>query len=141
MKKLLALSLFLSFSAVAACPKFERLYNNCHSSGDAVEFITIKAQEPYYKFTFHNQNDNYRMYVVTDGELRDVTIQTQDGSEANYSEVSSCIDGRLSVVRTDEVTAISKETVFESSYGQLIVTNSTNGVINNQTTCSIPSFL
>lgn len=140
MKKFLALSLLLSFSATAACPEFERLYNNCHSTNGAIEFISIKAQNPFYKFTFHSQNGNYRMYVVTDGELRDVTIQTQDGSEANYSEVSSCEDERLKVIRTDEVTAISEETVFEPSAGQLMVTYFSKGVVKNQTTCSTPSF-
>ena len=140
MKKFLALSLFLSFAATAACPEFKSLYNNCHSTSSIIEFISIKAQNPFYKFTFHSQNGNYRMYVVTDGELRDVTIQTQDGSEANYSEVSSCEDGRLKVVRTDEITAVSEETMFETSANRLMVTTYSNGVVKNQTTCSIPSF-
>lgn len=139
MKKFLALSLFLSFTAGAACPEFKELYNNCQSS-TGVNYISIRAKEPFYKFTFHSENGNYRMYVVTDGELRDVTIQTQDGSEANYSETSSCAEGRLTVVRTDEVTAISEETVFVPTANELSVSNYTNGVIKNRMTCTTPSF-
>lgn len=134
MMKHLALTLLLSFPAYSACPEFKQIYRECVSTND-VEMMAIKAREPFFRFTFHRSTGNYRMYIITDGELRDVTIQTQDGEEANYSEISSCPNGELKVKRISEDRKSTEETVFSSTSNQISVLRYLNGIVQDKTTC------
>lgn len=134
MKKHLVLFFLFSFPVFSACPDFQQIYRECVSTNN-VEMIAVKAREPFYRFSFHRTNGNHRMYIVTDGELRDVTIQTQDGQEANYSEISSCENGELKVKRTSEDRKAVEETIFKPVANQISVSRYLNGIVQDKTTC------
>lgn len=134
MKKFIALSLLFSFSAQARCPAFASQYRNCQST-NKIQAIAVKAKEPFFKFTFVRESATFRQYVITDGELRDVTIQTQDGNETNYRESASCSGKDLKVTRTMDDSLRKEETVFSPSEGQVDIQEFTDGILTHQTTC------
>ena len=134
MKKILALSLLVSFSAMARCPEFASQYRKCQSTNKILAFA-VKAKEPFYKFTFVRESGTFRQYVITDGELRDVTIQTQDGTETNYIESASCSGNELKVTRIMDESFRKEETIFSPSEGQLDIQEFANGILTHQTKC------
>lgn len=138
MKTFIASSLLLGTTTViASCPQFAQHYMNCESSDptQTVSSIFIKVREPFYKFSFVSDQGTRRMNIVTDGSPRDVTVQTQDGSESTYVETASCADGVLKVLRTSEESSSTEETVFNPSASSLKVTFYADGSLVNKITC------
>lgn len=137
------LAILIAGTAFAGCPSFSPLYHHCDSSNPeySIEEIRVRSREPYYNFSFWNQGISRRLNVVTDGEPRDITVQTQDGSEATYSETSSCNGNKLIVLRTSEESSLKEETHLVSEGDYLKVHHFIDGVLQNITRChSASSF-
>lgn len=108
-------STFISFNVLGSCPQFEQTYNKCSTtSGRIIDSITTKTKPPFYRFSINSGGVISRHTVVTDGEPRDVTIQTQDGSEATLIERAHCEGNKLFVTRTSEESKDVEQRVYES---------------------------
>lgn len=137
MKTFLIFSL-LSFNAIATCPQFGLLYSNCSSaSGNRIDSVLTKSRHPYYSFIFRSGEVRSRYTIVTDGEPRDITIQTQDGSESYYSERAYCEDGKLSIIRLKEDTQETEKRVFEAGQDYLKIYHTQNGSLKDVITCHL----
>lgn len=75
------------------------------------------------------------MNFVTDGSPRDITIQTQDGSEATYIETASCAYNQLTVLRSSEEDSKVEETIFTPYEDKLEVKFLVDGALKNTTRC------
>lgn len=139
MKTFLVFTLsLLSFSALATCPTFESLYTKCSSSsGFAIDSISTKSRPPFYSFVMLSGTLRTRTTIVTDGEPRDITIQTQDGSEATYSEEAYCEEGKLIVIRSSEETTDTDERTYEAHEGHLKISHSQNGHLKEIVNCHL----
>lgn len=139
MKTFLVFTLsLLSFNALATCPTFESLYTKCtSSSGFIIDSIATKSRSPFYSFIMTSGTLRSRVNIVTDGEPRDITIQTQDGSEASYSERAYCEEGKLMVVRSSEETTDTDERVYEAHPGHLRISHSQNGSLKDVINCHL----
>ncbi len=86
-KKILFYAFILCFChAFADYPTFAEEYIRCHSSpaGDEIEKIKIQSQDLYLRFNFITKPRGVRVNVIANGLPCDLTIKTQDGSEAHY---------------------------------------------------------
>lgn len=135
-KAFILLSIFKSFNLWGACPEFHPTYSQCFSTrGSAIDSISTKMRPPFYSFTLTRGQHRKRYTVVTDGEPRDITIQTQNGSEATYSERAYCLEGKLITVRTREDVEEIDEKVYESEDGILKIHHSVNGSSYDSISC------
>lgn len=132
--KILMLSLLVSFSAMARCPEFASQYRKCQST-DKILAFAVKAKEPFFKLTFVKESGTYRQYVITDGELRDITIQSPDGTETNYIESARCEGSDLKITRIMDDSLRREETLFSPSENQVHIQEYANGILTHQTTC------
>ena len=126
----------LSLNALATCPEFAPLYTQCTSTTDSkIDSIATRSRVPFYSFIITSGATRTRYNIVTDGEPRDVTIQTQDGSETTYIEKASCADGKLVVIRTSEESQDIEQKVYESGTDYLKIHHSHNGSLKSVVSC------
>ena len=142
MKKILAASLILSsISTYATCPEFAPHYVACESTDQLIiESVKVRNRDAFHHFSLIGKSGSRRINLVTDGEPRDITVQTQDGSSSNYIEVAVCAENKLLLTRTNEENDTREETAFAPTPGGLAIHHYVNGEMASVTTCHTPSL-
>lgn len=138
MKKIIAAALLLgTTSALASCPTFATSYKNCVSTSNlqSVDSVRVLVKDQFYRFTLVTKHGSRRINIIADGEPRDQTIQTQDGSEVTYTDTASCSENQLTLTRTVEESSYLEQMVFSSDDHGMTVSTYKDGALINRTRC------